>query len=435
MSLSDKKNISISTIITCFFVFISFKIPLTYDEVWNYSNIASKGTYYAITNYPAPNNHVFFSIIQSILIGKNILQINPFLLRIGNILVIFLFILFLLKVFEYYQLNKKIYPFYIFSLIFSSQLVTTYFLIARGYLLGTFLCLVGIFYWMVKERKIGLIFLALSAWTVPTFCFIWPGLFIYKSIKNRKITSNLEDALLLSLMTLVFYLPVIKQLIINRDKWVTFPNINDFYVATFISSNNFKNIYISITTLLVIAIFTFFNKNKKIKEINLILLSSIISYLGTISLFKIVNISNLPFSRNGIFIPFFIILQMIFLIKSSGKKITKTVIYFFLLINTLIGVTDLYRYILYKNNYEAIKILTPTALISADKNLLKDSRIIIYYDWPAEPMAEFYANIYNLQIQKPSDDYNICDIGKILPSKNEKITLVNKSDQKISLCY
>ncbi len=62
-------------------------VPLTYDEAFNFTDVASRGVGYVISHYPNPNNHVAFTALQAISLPATLVETWPPLLRIPNLLV------------------------------------------------------------------------------------------------------------------------------------------------------------------------------------------------------------------------------------------------------------------------------------------------------------------------------------------------------------
>lgn len=51
----------------CYYIYRLFNIPESYDELYTYIHFIDNGFLYSATHWPLPNNHVFFSMISSLL--------------------------------------------------------------------------------------------------------------------------------------------------------------------------------------------------------------------------------------------------------------------------------------------------------------------------------------------------------------------------------
>src|SRR5215831_439554 len=63
------------------------RAPLTYDEAYNFTDLAAHGLGYVLSHYPNPNNHVAFTGLQALLLPADAVRRWPPLLRIPNLLV------------------------------------------------------------------------------------------------------------------------------------------------------------------------------------------------------------------------------------------------------------------------------------------------------------------------------------------------------------
>ena len=64
--------------------FLDGRIWTWHDEVWNWTELARKGLWVSATYYPAANNHIFLTILQSIWPSSYISAWPP-LLRVWGI--------------------------------------------------------------------------------------------------------------------------------------------------------------------------------------------------------------------------------------------------------------------------------------------------------------------------------------------------------------
>ena len=75
----------ITLIAFCIRLFYVIKMPISYDEAWTYLNFTRRGFFASLSYYPAPNNHIFHSILTNITFYLPFTQtIN---LRLPNLLI------------------------------------------------------------------------------------------------------------------------------------------------------------------------------------------------------------------------------------------------------------------------------------------------------------------------------------------------------------
>ncbi len=123
-------------------IYHSIQLPLSYDESYTFNNFTSRGLFYSIFTYPAPNNHVFHSILTNIswyLLG---FTNTAFSVRAPALLFSFVSIAF---VFNCCFRNNYVKSF-VFTIIFLfSPNLIEYTFQARGYSIQIFFSLVSYF--------------------------------------------------------------------------------------------------------------------------------------------------------------------------------------------------------------------------------------------------------------------------------------------------
>jgi hypothetical protein len=166
---------------------LSGRVPLTYDEAWNFLFLSRSGPLYALTHYPAPNNHVLFTVLQAVFLPEALVVGSPLTLRLVNVVVLLSLSLVLWRLL---RTRASFHSFHAaalsIALLVCSPLIATYCLVARGYLLGTLLLLLACVA-SVEEghaARSGLL-AALSAMVVPTFAWAVPGLLLWQLLGSR----------------------------------------------------------------------------------------------------------------------------------------------------------------------------------------------------------------------------------------------------------
>lgn len=320
-------------------------IPLNGDEAANYLQFSRFGPIYPIFHYEAPNNHVFFTILQSLLIPKQALQFLPIFPRILNVIVggfFFLFLFFIIK--KLFKENYILWIFITISCFFISPLVTPYFIVARGYLLGLTLLIMGIYLLTNEKFYLSSILFILSGWTLPTYAYALPfvytsALFVFPNSK-KKLTLL---AILTVLILLFCYLPILGQMLYLTSAG-GYNSLWEFLSQTLSSITNFS--YIKFGNILnygyilvfIIGILSYLreNGNKTPKKFITFLISAILSYIIIICALSPFHV-NEPFLRNGLFIPAFVLIINLLVAVLTKNNILKLIIFILLFLNILTG--------------------------------------------------------------------------------------------------
>jgi len=83
--------------------YLAITLPLTYDEAWTFLNFTEKGIASSISYYPAPNNHIFFSVLTNI--SSHLPLSYHMMVRVpsvlGNCLFLFLLYAFCRRLYNY----------------------------------------------------------------------------------------------------------------------------------------------------------------------------------------------------------------------------------------------------------------------------------------------------------------------------------------------
>lgn len=329
-------------------------IPISYDEAWNWTYIASNGPWYALTNYPAANNHVFFTFLQSFITPRFLLWYFPEISRLLNVILGISLVVVIWVVFGRLLKNKSIWLLLGISVVcfFVSPLTTLFFIVARGYLLATFLLFCGIYVISQKKYFTASGFFILAGWTILTYTYtlplIYTATFFYaKKIERKKV---IFSALIIPVVLLVCYYSILSAVLIQGKIWPT-GTLQNFLYMTWQSISNFpylpydkiifphmpqeiiivlyhliKNILNVIYTIIYLAscFLLFRTKSIPVRRFFFLLNSSIMSYLFAVILLSSFHISNVPFQRVGLFIPLFIAMTTvggIFYVKSLQLKL------------------------------------------------------------------------------------------------------------------
>jgi hypothetical protein len=394
-----KNKIVIGTLFLWFLVLFIISIvapviPFNGDEAANYLEFSRFGPIYPIFHYELPNNHVFFTVLQSLLVPKVMLSFLPAFPRFLNIIVTVCLFSFLFIFINH--LSKKI----IFGLIlliacfFISPLVTPYFIVARGYLLGLTLLLIGIYFMVKNKFLVSSVLFILSGWTVPTYAYALPFIYIsamclYSGARKKVLLSAISTLLGL----FICYLFVIGQMLAQVNIW-GYNSLLDFITQTLLSITNFSYIKygyifnVVYLLLFVISVVVFFKEkeNKKIKELIIFLISAVFGYLIIICGLSIFLHANEPFLRNGLFIPLFTVIILYIIALLTKNNNLKVLIFIIIILNILAG-----AYLLVMN----FKQVNPRYPVFAGEQYYTDNKLLqLIKDKGATHVSEKYKNDY-----------------------------------------
>jgi hypothetical protein len=419
------------------YIFLTFSksIPITYDEIWNFTNISSYGPNYVTTHYPFPNNHVLYSLYSSLSIPKSSVSHLLTVLRLPNVLI---FLLFMYVLWRIFFITDKDKVFKILFILLATPYITLYLVLARGYMLGALACIAGIIFLINKRFMPASLIFALSVYTVPTFSYVIPGILmgslIINGINKKTIIKNGLFCISIVFFSLLLYFPIIKFVIARSHSYNDY-GISEFIKLTVLSLSNFNNtilavIFFSLIITAVVSIFIASLSNKKNRQSQYIILftTSIFGYILSVIILNALHLANPPFVRSGIIVPVFIYLIVMIGINVLNKKL-RGFLMIIILINTLVGISNLLHYSISHNEIylPSIKPLGPSQLSLLSPNEIRQYKCIEFMQWTELPMANYLSNIYQFPIVQTADGSHQCCSAV---SKR----LLNNSDSTITLC-
>ena len=216
--LADAKTVNALLVLAIPFfcsVYFALTLPVSYDEAYTYLFFTSKPVYVSALFYPAPNNHVLYSLLASV--ADCIPFLNPLLcLRLPSLLISLL-----LNIVAYsfikrcYGEKLAMFVVAVFSMLFLS---VYYSYMGRGYTLMLLFFVIA-FYAVhnilrqdnkTKDWAFFSIASVLGFYTIPSFLYAFVTLNIVILLYNYKhIGKQVIYNLLVSLGVAVLYLPII----------------------------------------------------------------------------------------------------------------------------------------------------------------------------------------------------------------------------------
>ncbi len=401
------------TFLVLIFGFISVVqpvIPLTYDEAWNFTDISRHGFLYTITHYPYPNNHVFFTALQSIFTPLAALPFLPYALRLVNSVVCSVFFLLLFVLLrttapKYQSLHIPI----LLSLFFVTPLVTTYFIVSRGYVLGSFLLFIGIYCLARKKYAIAILPLSLSAWTVPTFLYALPFVYIAVVLGNTKQHRFFiaMTGVAVAIFVFLLYIPILKYVFASTNQWTTYSFVT-FFTETVRSLSNYSflpNGWIlhSLYVILYIcsACAAYFQKNSSfIRRFFLSLNIAVMSYLVTIFILSELHLARPPFMRNGLFIPIVVHITIIYAALLIKRTYFRYIAGCLLVGNLLAGINLFTTQLAYTSvhPYPYLAELSPLSKPPQQLQLEIQKKLLTADQSSDEAALKYYSLLYNIPL-------------------------------------
>lgn len=437
-----------------FFSYVSIiypVIPITYDEAWNYTNISSHGPLYSITNYPFANNHIFFTLMQSLTVPTQLLRYYPEAIRFFNLVIgiTFISVLYVYVTIVLKRKNLVWYPLAGIIVFLVSPIVSLYFIVARGYLLGMVLLFAGIFTLSLRKYFIAALFFILSAWTVITYSYTFPLMYVsfLLLISPRDRKKLVISAVCICAGLFICYRPVLLSVLKQGNIW----NPETFYgflggvvrsLSNF-AAVDYGNILNGMYALgYAGSIFLILKTRISVQTKNfLVLLNlSIGSYLFTVGILSVFHIANPPPERAGMFIPVFVSITVISVAMLTRVRWIRYVLWSTVGINLLAGLYIFYMQtpFCHSNPFGiqcSAAIVPPVS--DVERRLLKERKLtyIKVPDHQDDTLYLYFSKIYSVPIrmEKPATAVNkSAVIGKktvrpyvsVIPGKEPSVFLL-----------
>jgi hypothetical protein len=436
---------------------ISGRIPLTYDESFNYHDVSRLGAVYSLTSYKFPNNHIFFSALQSLLPDRLILDWPP-LVRLLNVLYGIVLLLVVCHVLRTHGgLRSGLFGAAVIALC--SPLFTLYFFVARGYLLGTLLLLLSLVTAATGRKHIATgIFAGLATACVPTFALALPGVFAATAIAvfaeagaRRALLAASSVAGVHFVIAGAVYIPIRNLVLGHRNTWMAGVRIPEYFAEVL---SGFAN-HLVISILLVVAITVQSALVLKAwrqgigepgsverlhrRALTLGLIASCVSYYLLICLLYLFKFSNVPFVRNGMFSPAVLWLALLLLRKEMPRSIERATVGL-AAANSLVGIIALARAFspgMDPNQYPWFTIQGPTPAHAVYQLRRAGASIDALEAAEGAQMATiFYSDSLGVPLRELKDaaTETRCAAGRSTPPASQSVIAIS-SGRRLLLCY
>jgi hypothetical protein len=284
-SFSQQEVILISILLlinVCVKVYFAITLPISYDEAWTFLNFTTKGIASSISYYPAPNNHIFFSVLTNLFshlpLSYQLMLRLPALL--GNCLFIFLLYTFTRRLYSYkVALTLATISSFLFPVLY-------YGFMARGYSYVLLFFLIS-YYAVIKlfinpaQASRYLFVFSVSAvfgfYTVPAFLYPYGTIILYLGawaiIKEQNVL--LRKIILWCMFTtfcvIILYTPIfivsgIKSVTSNNfvlpiSRTTVLHNLADHFMLTY---SLFFYFPFALPSVIVLLLLAFINKQYRI---------------------------------------------------------------------------------------------------------------------------------------------------------------------------
>ncbi|MBF0312078.1 MAG: glycosyltransferase family 39 protein [Oligoflexia bacterium] len=173
-SMAYRCTFGIVLIFSCAIRLYYLNAPLRYDEAFTYNNYASKSLLIALSNYSAPNNHLFHTLLAHI--STSLLGDGEWAIRLPAF---FAGILLLISVYTFFRMiHGKYLAVVTLGLIGHNSYFIEYSTSARGYVfVGLFFFCIMIFVELLRKRQneflwfMIAVFAALGLYAIPTMVY------------------------------------------------------------------------------------------------------------------------------------------------------------------------------------------------------------------------------------------------------------------------
>ncbi len=206
----------------CIRIYYIIKFPIEYDEAWTFLQFSKNGFLTSLTYYPAPNNHILYSLFTNI----------SFYLPFNNTINLRLpaFIISILSIILFYIVSRKLIQkniaFLITSIFSTLNPIIFYGVSARGYSIITLAFIICFYatimlirntknsYFQTKYSTYLIFGSIIGLFTMPSFIYaclsIFSFIFIYALVEKNKalFLKNIFSSIITFFLTIFLYFPL-----------------------------------------------------------------------------------------------------------------------------------------------------------------------------------------------------------------------------------
>ena len=454
--ICQRDSLALLVVAVVSYISLTGIVPLTYDEAANYQIFSSRGYAFVLTNYSLPNNHVFFTLLQSLLPGSMV-DAAPRCLRIINAITSAALIIVISRVMQRAIDTSGVVPTKFRALLgtaasicvlFASPLFIIYLFIARGYLLGSVI-LFGSSLLAIKATRFAPhvlgVGVALAAWCVPTFAFAAPGMalaifFTEKGSVASRFAKTILSGVVSSAVLGLVYLPIIEQMREQSDKWtkpLPFGGFtwSHFELATSLASS-WAGALLLMITLMAVAVGLYSKGATSLLRLALAMTAAALSFYLVAEVLNAAGLCPAPFLRNALFIPPFIWTALFIAALALASKPLKAVVFAILISNAGINISAFYSSFISgdPNSFPTFSIQSATPFERAWKSLATPEDQI-YCGGNAIPVCQAYGPLVARHVTFVKEIPKLPCLQGQWPPSDETGVLVLRGDKAFRLCF
>ena len=276
--LSNPYNAAILIIPTVCIIYYAIILPISYDEAWTYLNFSSRNFFVSLSYYPAPNNHILYSLFTNL---THLLFPNFPIFSLRIYIVVTTFITFLVAL---YTIKKQINNHISIAIvgIMSVLFMNIYYgYMSRGYSLVLLFFIISFHFTLkiIQDSNITrnwiwfTVFSILGFFTIPSYLYpytILNFLILLFNFKKSILLKQLKYSFFTALSTTILYLPAIlvsglnsitgNQFVAQKTREIVLSKLPEFLFNSISDITGFNAVYVLI--LIAISLMLLF-KNKE----------------------------------------------------------------------------------------------------------------------------------------------------------------------------
>lgn len=406
-------------------------IPITYDEAFNFNEYSSQGARRSFESYTYPNNHIFFTLVQTVLPNRAV-RFWPPLLRLPNCAIVAALAAVLARLCRIAGWRRN--GFVACGLLFCAPLFTLYLFVARGYLLGAVLALAATLFAVRRRPWLAGGAVGLAAATVPTYAFAAPAIAAIAWFCARRFRDAVAVFIPSAAIAALVYAPKLQAVAAQRKVWTTW-TFREFAAAVAAAAGNAPALSLACFCLLIAAAIAAIRHGRETR-VPFALLAVLASFF--LSIFVLVGAGAIgaPFARNAMFVPLLAWLAAMLLCAVAPRWLRRTGAAL-LAVNACVGVWlafSGFRPGRDPNGYPNMATLHPWPGHAALKLARKERFDALQANEWVFPAAVLYATATGLPLQVVKIAEDRCGVGSLLPPAHERAALL-RGGSRLLLCY
>lgn len=410
-------------------------VPLTYDEGFNYLEISSHGLVATASYYSYPNNHMLFTLAQSLL-PDALVRASPHLLRLPNLFYLGLLIWSLLRALAPIGALRATLT---AAVLLASPHIMLYLFVARGYLLGTLLSLAAAM--ALKNRqplRAGLLG-GMAGATVPTFGFLIPGMLV-AHLAYAPLRAGLREAARFAapaaLIMGATWLPHRAAMAAHGKRWGLAWRAFVSGVMETIGNGQLLSFALGCCVVSLCALMLW--RRTKLPHLTALLWASAASFVFIAVLTSIAGGSHAPYVRGATPLAPFIALGFVLSLDALGRHARRAGLAL-VIVNAMVGGWTWVRTFGPGGDlqhYPGLAELNPTSaerLVSLHRDQTFES---VDSAWGAAPVAQLYANALGVPFQQVAVDAGTsdCSVGQTPPVSAIARVWIVSQNQRLLVC-